>query len=260
MTNQDAPDRIWIEEDDGCPYFYDASELAEAGGPLIEYLRADIATPAPVWREFGSELSGNTGELVDKVAEAIRGDTTCDDTPWAVLSEDRKIGWRGDAERALAAVKEYLTAHTPAPVVPADGLRRASAEEASAGWTLDFEMLKDLRAAAGDWGYSLYLEAVEQIALAVEARLRSAPPVSARVTWIATADRLPEKPGKRSYEQIECLIKLPNGDIEVSMWNCEHLCWDDADGDDFRFDPGQPSHWMPLAPIRAALLPAGEGE
>lgn len=42
MTNQDAPDRIWIEEDDGCPYFYDASELAEAGGPLIEYIRADL--------------------------------------------------------------------------------------------------------------------------------------------------------------------------------------------------------------------------
>lgn len=57
MTNQDAPDRIWIEEDDGCPYFYDASELAEAGGPLIEYIRADLAStcaknaqvaPAPV--------------------------------------------------------------------------------------------------------------------------------------------------------------------------------------------------------------------
>lgn len=52
MTNQDAPDRIWIEEDDGCPYFYDASELAEAGGPLIEYIRADLtalrSTP-PVW-------------------------------------------------------------------------------------------------------------------------------------------------------------------------------------------------------------------
>lgn len=62
------------------------------------------------------ELSGNTGELIDKMAEAIRGDTTSDDTPWAALSEDRKIGWRGDAERALAAIKDYLT---PAPVVPA---------------------------------------------------------------------------------------------------------------------------------------------
>ena len=59
------------------------------------------------------ELSGNTGELIEKMAEAIRGDTTSDDTPWATLSEDRKIGWRGDAERALAVVKEYLTARSP---------------------------------------------------------------------------------------------------------------------------------------------------
>lgn len=61
------------------------------------------------------ELSGNTGELIDKMAEAIRGDTTSDDTPWATLSEDRKIGWRGDAERALAVVKEYLTTRRPSP-------------------------------------------------------------------------------------------------------------------------------------------------
>ena len=67
----------------------------------------------PVGREVGAELSGIPGELIDKMAEAIRGDTTSDDTPWATLSEDRKIGWRGDAERALAVVKEYLTARRP---------------------------------------------------------------------------------------------------------------------------------------------------
>lgn len=44
----DAPERIWIEDDECCPYYYDESELAEAGGPLIEYIRADLATPAPV--------------------------------------------------------------------------------------------------------------------------------------------------------------------------------------------------------------------
>lgn len=55
------------------------------------------------------ELSGNPGELIDKMADAIRGDTIYDDTPWETLSEDRKVGWRDDAERALAVVKEYLT-------------------------------------------------------------------------------------------------------------------------------------------------------
>lgn len=76
---------------------------------------------------------------------------------------------------------------------------------------------------------------------------------AAGVTWTKITDGLPGKPGIREYEQIECLIKLPNGDIEVSMWNCEHMCWDDADGDDFRFDPGWPTHWMPLAPLRALI-------
>lgn len=71
--------------------------------------------------------------------------------------------------------------------------------------------------------------------------------------WRKTTDGLPQKPGLKSYEQIECLIMLPNGDLEISMWNCEHEVWDDAEGDDYRHDPCKPTHWMPLAPIRAAL-------
>jgi hypothetical protein len=178
MTRDDAPDRIWIEEDDGCPYFYDASELAEAGGPLIEYIRADLATCAPVGREFGAELSGNTGGLIDKMAEAIRGDTTCDDAPWAapwaVLSEDRKIGWRGDAERALAAVKEYLTAHSPAPVVTTDSLAMArfDLEQATRQIENDHAALMHLCRKHGMVG-DLPMQWLDE-------RL-SAPPVSARV-------------------------------------------------------------------------------
>lgn len=80
----------------------------------------------------------------------------------------------------------YDPANQPtAPVVPAARLARASVTDASAGWTLGFEMLQEFRAAAGDWGYSLDLEAVEQIALAVEARLRSAPPVGVWPDFIA---------------------------------------------------------------------------
>lgn len=79
---------------------------------------------------------GDTGELIDKMAEAIRGDTTSDDAPWATLSEDRKIGWRGDAERALAVVKEYLTAHSPSEqaVTEADKSDDAVAELFVAAW------------------------------------------------------------------------------------------------------------------------------
>ncbi len=76
-----------------------------------------------------NELSGNPGELIDKMAEAIRDwGSHYDDGPWETLPEDRKAGWRGDAERALAAVKEYLTTralsspdHADAGKVEGDG-------------------------------------------------------------------------------------------------------------------------------------------
>lgn len=67
---------------------------------------------------------------------------------------------------------------TPAPVVPAEGLERAREDEAKAGWVLDMELLKELRSDAGDWGYSLDLEAVEAIALEVEKRLRAQQPAA----------------------------------------------------------------------------------
>lgn len=37
-----GPERIWIEGEEACPYFYDESELADASGPLVGYVRADI--------------------------------------------------------------------------------------------------------------------------------------------------------------------------------------------------------------------------
>lgn len=137
----DAPEKIWIEHDD-CQYFYEESELTEAGSPVTEYVRADLAILSALEpsaaRELAleeaahnliNELSGNPGELIDKMAEAIRDwGSHYDDGPWETLPEDRKAGWRGDAERALAAVKEYLTTralsspdHADAGKVEGDG-------------------------------------------------------------------------------------------------------------------------------------------
>lgn len=46
------------------------------------------------------------GRLRDKLAEAIRDcGSHYDETPWEQLSDERKIGWIGDADRALAAIK-----------------------------------------------------------------------------------------------------------------------------------------------------------
>lgn len=53
-------------------------------------------------------------------------------------------------------------------------LPRAVGDDLKAGWTLSFEDLQDIRDAAGDWGYTLYLKAVENIALEVERRILAA--------------------------------------------------------------------------------------
>jgi len=143
----DAPEKIWIEHDD-CPYFYEESELTEVGSPVTEYVRADLYAKLEAvvermrkavddWLQFhplvqhdldngyrqtpsyerpARELSGDTGELIDRMAAAIREDGGhYDDAPWESLSDERKEGWRGDARRALAVVKEYLTARRPEP-------------------------------------------------------------------------------------------------------------------------------------------------
>lgn len=92
--------------------------------PLAQHDMDNGYRQIPLYGRPALELSGNTGELIDKKAEAIRGDTTSDDAPWATLSEDRKIGWRGDAERALAVVKEHLTARRPSEQAVTEAMRR----------------------------------------------------------------------------------------------------------------------------------------
>lgn len=65
------------------------------------------------------------------------------------------------------------------------------------------------------------------------------------MSWIKTSDRLPEKTGNVSYEQIPCLV-VYKGYVEILLWNCQDLCWDGNDGDDYECDPLDVTHWMPL--------------
>lgn len=113
-------ERLTKEQDRLSAYFRDEAAMDGFEGDVQGW--TPIETAIVVMRRYRSEalsrtgaamveLSGNSGDLIDRMASAIRGDTTSDDTPWATLSEDRKIGWRGDAERALAVVKECLTVH-----------------------------------------------------------------------------------------------------------------------------------------------------
>jgi hypothetical protein len=67
------------------------------------------------------------------------------------------------------------------------------------------------------------------------------------MVWTSTKDKFPEKPGKARYEQIPCLV-VRKGWVELLVWNCEHECWDDAEGDDYECDKFAVSHWMFLPP------------
>ena len=75
--------------------------------------------------------------------------------------------------------------------------------------------------------------------------------------WISVKDRLPEKPGKRGYEHVYCLVYAPGEGALVRPWNCEHLCWDDEDGDDYSCLNGHITHWMPL-PDKPGSEPTSE--
>ena len=110
---------------------YEARILSalEPAATCNESLQVEPAAPEgqqPVTEAL--ELSGNTGELIDRMAAAIRDwGSHYDDGPWETLPEDRKAGWRGDAERALAVVKEYLTARLPSEQAVTEAMELARA-------------------------------------------------------------------------------------------------------------------------------------
>lgn len=126
------------------------------------------------------------------------------------------------------------------------------------------------RANAADAAYdeppqSEYQDCRDEYILHTRAALAASPLVQEIVAeavqgqWVPTTDRLPEKPGIDSYEHVRCLIVV-NGEIEIGMWNCEHLCWDDEEGDDYLYDPDTPTHWMPPPPRPGAIRARGEGQ
>lgn len=49
----------------------------------------------------------------------------------------------------------------------------------------------------------------------------------------------------RQSVHVRCLIFI-KGEWQIGMWNCEHLCWDDQHGDDFLYQPTEPTHWANL--------------
>lgn len=102
------------EDDDSGYWGIDCCQAFSHGGSQEDAVEKwnTRATLSP----SAGELSGISGELRDSVAEAIRGDGSdlCD-APWNTLSDENKIGWRGDADRAIAAFKENLKVSNSPP-------------------------------------------------------------------------------------------------------------------------------------------------
>jgi len=65
--------------------------------------------------------------------------------------------------------------------------------------------------------------------------------------WISSAIQ-PKKPGIASYEHVPCLVSK-DGDIKLLLWNCEHLCWDDKEGDDFECNLADVDFYYPLSQL-----------
>lgn len=94
---------------------------AISDGPLmIPLIGADTARIAQLWpaaRDM-ADLKGLPVRLVhfakiepevdealrDEIAQAIRGEPRYGELPWETISEDRKRGWRADADRVLVVL------------------------------------------------------------------------------------------------------------------------------------------------------------
>jgi hypothetical protein len=116
-----------------------------------------------------------------------------------------------------------------------DALRAANNNPHDDDWT----SLQD-EAFQAECKYHNWMEAHAARLLSPTLRAQSVPE-----GWRETVKELPKKPGLAPYEYVECLIVV-YGEIEIGNWNCEHLCWDDEQMDDFKYDALKPSHWMPL--------------
>lgn len=71
----------------------------------------------------------------------------------------------------------------------------------------------------------------------------------AKYDWHFTdTDPHPPKPGLKPYEHVECLIIMKKRPSQIFMrpWNCEHLVWDDAEGDDFFCETDDVLCWTPI--------------
>lgn len=76
----EAPERIWIEANDECPYFYEAHELHDVEEDVIEYVRADkLEELAAALAERNKEIAA-LRRLISSTHKRAVKHTDCENT------------------------------------------------------------------------------------------------------------------------------------------------------------------------------------
>ena len=154
MSHFESPERIWIESDGECPYFYHEEELSDVAPPVTEYVRADKlraeieALRAEVERlrtdlMESDEIREKLGHLLTRTAAALKGEPSAGvwhswhDLPEkaAQLTEAlrgwwearRPVGWTEDQHRSCP----HVNLVTNAEKALADAMLKVKEREAS---------------------------------------------------------------------------------------------------------------------------------
>ena len=121
MINDGCPERIWIEREGGCPYFYHEDELSDVAPPITEYVRADKL------EELAAEV------------ERLRAEVEV----WRASFEQAAAGHATYAERTEQLAKVLIK------ILENEAPSREVAEKYG-GYVLDNDLRKEARAALGE--------------------------------------------------------------------------------------------------------------
>jgi len=118
----EAPERIWIEADDECPYFYEAHELHDVEQDVIEYVRSDLVASLSAENErLKQEIAATQEKLIRANDELIQRNSKA-------LSRSEVDAIRDQAlEEAAAMCEEPRRFHDGSEIVMPSGKAYASA-------------------------------------------------------------------------------------------------------------------------------------
>lgn len=104
----ETPERIWIESDGECPYFYHEEELFDVSPPTTEYVRADkLRAEIEVLR---AEVERDEALLRQALEALESSDWYIGQLEWLVYSPDDTGTHeeRAKVQSAIAALRERL--------------------------------------------------------------------------------------------------------------------------------------------------------